>query len=160
MPKGPLPADQTPLGLDVTRTGRVVASAFDHALAEAGGSLPTWQVLMTLARRRGGMQRDIAEAIGIEGATLTHHLNRMETDGLVTRTRVPTNRRTHRVELTAAGEGMFHALLERVIAFDAQLRAGFSASDEATLRALLARLRTNSTNQPTPGYAICEEDAS
>jgi MarR family transcriptional regulator, transcriptional regulator for hemolysin len=126
----------------------MVASAFDQALADAGGSLPTWQVLMTLARDRGSMQREIAEAIGIEGATLTHHLNRMEGDGLVTRTRVPTNRRTHRVELTDAGQAMFHALLERVIAFDSQLRSGFSASDEAALRSLLARLRANSIDQP------------
>lgn len=135
--------ERIPLGLDVTRTGRIVASAFDQALAEAGGSLPTWQVLMTLARGSSGIQREIAEAIGIEGATLTHHLNRMEADGLVTRTRVPTNRRTHRVELTAAGTRMFRTMLERVIAFDAQLRSGLSDTDEETLRSLLARLRSN-----------------
>jgi MarR family transcriptional regulator for hemolysin len=154
------PADQMPLGVAVTRTGRAVAAAFDQALAEAGGSLPMWQVLMTLVRDRGSMQREIAEAIGIEGATLTHHLNRMETDGLVTRTRVPTNRRTHRVELTDAGEAMFQALLQRVIAFDAQLRSGLSASDEATLRSLLARLRANSIDQPAPRYVAFEESAS
>jgi len=153
-------ADRMPLGVAVTRTGRAVAAAFDQALAEAGGSLPTWQVLMGLAGDRGSMQREIAEAIGIEGATLTHHLNRMEADGLVTRTRVPTNRRTHRVELTDAGEAMFHALLERVVAFDTRLRTGLSASDEETLRALLARMTANSIDRFTPEHAIEEEDAS
>ena len=138
----------------------MVASAFDQALAEVGGSLPMWLVLMTLVRDRGSMQREIAEAIGIEGATLTHHLNRMETDGLVTRTRVPTNRRMHRVELTDAGQAMFHSLLERVIRFDTQLRSGFSGADEAVLRSLLARLRANSLDQPTAGHTNREEDAS
>jgi MarR family transcriptional regulator, transcriptional regulator for hemolysin len=138
----------------------MVASAFDRVLAEAGGSLPTWLVFMTLVRDPGSMQREIAEAIGIEGATLTHHLNRMESDGLVTRTRVPTDRRTHQVELTDAGQVVFHALLERVIAFDTRLRAGLSDAEDATLRSLLARVRANSIDQPTPGHANCEEDAS
>jgi DNA-binding transcriptional MocR family regulator len=43
-------------------------------------------------------QRQIAESIGIQGATLTHHLNAMEADGVVTRRRDPTNRRVHVVE--------------------------------------------------------------
>ncbi|HEY8545442.1 MAG TPA: MarR family winged helix-turn-helix transcriptional regulator [Acidimicrobiales bacterium] len=145
---------QLPLGLDVTRTGRLLATAFDQALAEAGGSLPTWQVLTTLARDDGSTQRGIAAAIGIEGATLTHHLNRMEAEGLVTRTRVPTDRRTHRVELTDAGRQTFRRLLTRVVAFDTRLRAGLDPAEEATLRSLLARLRANSagagrTDTPT-----------
>lgn len=154
------PASHTPLGVDLTRTGRMVAAAFDQALAEAGGSLSTWLVLMTLARESGSMQREIAASIGIEGATLTHHLNRMETDGLVTRSRVPANRRMHQVELTDAGRAMFHSLLERVISFDSQLRSGLSAAEEATLRLLLARLRANSIDQPVPGYANREEESS
>ena len=139
----PSTAERPPLGIDVTRTGRLIAAAFDQTLADAGGSLPVWQVLVVLARGDATTQREIAEAIGIEGATLTHHLNRMEADGLVTRTRVPTNRRTHRVELTAAGRQMFQRLLKRVIAFDAQLRAGLDDAEEAMLRSLLARLRAN-----------------
>lgn len=134
-----------PVGLDVTRTGRVLAAAFDQALADASGSLATWQVLMTLARGEGGAQREIAAAIGIEAATLTHHLNRMERDGLVVRRRDPANRRTHQVELTDAGTARFRSLLERVVAFDARLRAGFDNEELATLQALLARLRRNAS---------------
>lgn len=106
-----------------------------------------WQVLMTLARGRGGTQRDIAAAIGIEGATLTHHLNRMEDAGLITRMRVPSDRRMHQVELTEDGEEMFRVLLDRVIVFDGHLRAGLSESEEASLRALLRRLRENSAGR-------------
>jgi MarR family transcriptional regulator for hemolysin len=99
------------------------------------------------------MQRDIAAAIGIEGATLTHHLNRMETDGLVRRERVAGNRRTQVVTLTPAGEALFQSLLTAVIAFDQQLRAGVSDRDLATIRRLLARLRANAiaTSLPNSG---------
>ena len=35
------------------------------------------------------MQRQLAEAVGIEGPTLTHHLNRMEAAGLANRPGTP-----------------------------------------------------------------------
>lgn len=139
--------EHVPIGLDVTKTGRILARAFDEVLTAAGGSLPTWQVLATLSQGDLGMQREIAAAIGIEGATLTHHLNRMETDGLITRERDPENRRQHRVLVTDAGRVLFSALLEQVVAFDARLRRGLSADAVATLQDLLARLRDSATNR-------------
>ena len=132
-----------PIGIELTHTNRVVSRAFNDALAEAGGSLPQWLVLMALKQGDHTMQRDIAEAIGIEGATLTHHLNRMESDGLVHRERDPDNRRSQLVTLTAAGEALFTTLLTTVIAFDQQLCAGLSDREQATLRKLLGRLRVN-----------------
>jgi len=134
---------QLPIGLDVTKTGRVLARAFDEVLTAAGGSLPTWQVLATLSQGDLGMQREIAAAIGIEGATLTHHLNRMESDGFITRERDPGNRRQHRVLVTDAGQALFGALLVEVIAFDARLRRGLTADEVAKMHDLLARLRGN-----------------
>jgi MarR family transcriptional regulator for hemolysin len=139
------PPTVEPLGLALTRTAKLVSRAFDAALAEAGGTLPTWVILASLKAATHGKQQDIAEAVGIEGATLTHHLNRLERDGLVSRSRDPDNRRVHRVTLTAAGERAFFRMLSAVQAFDQQLRAGLTEGDEATLRAALDRLRTNIT---------------
>ncbi len=89
------------------------------------------------------MQRDLADAIGIEGATLTHHLNRMEDDGLLRRERVAGNRRNQLVILTPAGEALFATLLEAVIAFDRRLRVGITAKELDAVRPVLERLRTN-----------------
>jgi len=132
-----------PIGLQLTRTAKAVSRAFDDALAEVGGSLPTWLVLVSLKSRRHGAQRELAAAVGIEGPTLTHHLNRMEASGLVTRRRDPANRRVHRVELTEAGDATFARLLGAVVGFDERLRRGFTESELATLRDSLERLRTN-----------------
>jgi MarR family transcriptional regulator for hemolysin len=139
------PPDQEPLGLRLTRTARAVSRAFDEALSAAGGSLPQWLVLVELKSQAHGNQRDIARAVGVEAATLTHHLNRMEAAGLVSRTRDPHNRRVHQVELTAAGEKLFNTLRQKVAAFDRQLREGFSERDIAQLRRLLDRLGTNAS---------------
>ena len=74
---------RTPLGLHLSRVARAVSRAFDQALADAGGSLPVWLVLLNLKTRRIANQRELAEAVGIREATLTHHLNAMESDGLL-----------------------------------------------------------------------------
>jgi MarR family transcriptional regulator for hemolysin len=132
-----------PIGLQLTRASKMVSRAFDEALSAAGGSLPEWLILMSLKASTHGNQRELAESIGIEGPTLTHHLNRMEKAGLLTRTRDPDNRRVHRVELTANGETMFRNLVSTVRRFDSTLRAGFSDRELATLIRLLARLRDN-----------------
>jgi MarR family transcriptional regulator for hemolysin len=134
---------ETPIGLRLSWTARVVSRAFDDALAEAGGSLPSWLVLLNLKTRRVGNQRELAEAVGIQEATLTSHLNAMETNGLLTRRRDPANRRIHIVELTDQGEAAFLRLRETAVAFDRRLRAGITDAELTQLRSLLDRLSNN-----------------
>lgn len=102
-----------------------------------------WLTLMALKQQPQANQRQLAAQIGIESATLTHHLNGMEADGLLTRRRDPANRRVHVVELTPAGEEMFHRLRYVVSAFDRQLHTGLDDTQVVALRELLARLRQN-----------------
>src|SRR5450755_1425557 len=132
-----------PVGLYLSRVARAVSRAFDQALAEAGGSLPVWLVLLNLKTRRIANQRELAEAVGVREATLTHHLNAMESDGLLTRRRDEVNRRIHVVELTEAGDAAFLALRDAAVAFDRRLRADFSAEEIAGLEGLLDRLAAN-----------------
>lgn len=145
----PAPATE-PIGLQLTRTAKSVSRSFDAALASRGGSLATWLVLMSLAGEPHVSQRSIAEAVGIEGPTLTHHLHRMEDDGLVTRQRDPQDRRNHQVALSEDGRARFGSLLEAVTGFDEQLRAGFSEAELTTLRTLLQRLAANAAADPGP----------
>jgi len=134
---------RTPIGLHLTHASRVISRAFDDALALAGGSLPVWLVLLNLKMRTVASQRELAEAMGITEATLTHHLNAMENAGLITRRRDPANRRIHVVELTEAGESLFAQLRQAAATFDAQLRHHVSDQEIATLESLLGRLAAN-----------------
>jgi MarR family transcriptional regulator for hemolysin len=121
----------------------VVSRAFDDALGEAGGSLPVWLVLLNTKARRLANQRELAEAVGVREATLTHHLNAMEADGLLTRRRHENNRRIHVIELTDAGEAAFLRLREAAVAFDRRLRHGVAGDDLVLLEGLLGRLAAN-----------------
>ncbi len=132
-----------PIGLRLAQAARTVERAFDEALAEAGGTLPVWLILLNLKIRKPANQRELAEAVGVREATLTHHLNAMDARGLVTRTRDTANRRVHVVALTEAGEAAFVRLRGAAIAFDAKLRAGLVDADLATLSTLLGHLAAN-----------------
>jgi MarR family transcriptional regulator for hemolysin len=139
------PAHQ-PLGLRLTRVSRAVSRAFDETLTQAGGSLPVWLVMIALKSRPAASQRELAEVVGIQGATLTHHLNAMESAGLATRRRDPQNRRLHVVELTPDGDALFLRLRDAAMAFDRRLRAGLSDDETRQLESLLTRLRENVTD--------------
>jgi MarR family transcriptional regulator, transcriptional regulator for hemolysin len=141
---------RTPIGLELARVARTVSRAFDDALGEAGGSLPVWLVLLNLKTRQVSSQRELAEAVGVREATLTHHLNAMDAQGLVTRTRDPANRRIHVVELTPDGEAAFLRLAKAATAFDHRLRDGLTDTDLDGLTALLTRLAANVTDEQAP----------
>jgi MarR family transcriptional regulator for hemolysin len=132
-----------PIGREVAATAKALDRAFSAALAEAGGSLPVWLVLLSLKQQRWRTQQDLAAAVGIEGPTLTHHLDGLERAGLIARSRDPDDRRVVRAELTPAGDERFTALRRAATAFDRRLRSGLDEAEERELRELLGRLRAN-----------------
>jgi MarR family transcriptional regulator, transcriptional regulator for hemolysin len=129
-----------PIGLKLTRTSRAVSQAFERAMAEAGGSVSTWQVLLLVRSANWDTQSSLAEELGITGATLTHHLNALERKGLVRRWREESNRRVQRVELTDKGVELFNRLREVARRHDQQLRSQLSDDEVQQLGALLEKL--------------------
>jgi MarR family transcriptional regulator, transcriptional regulator for hemolysin len=144
-----------PIGLRLNQTARTVERAFDDALGEVGGTLPVWLILLNLKLRRPANQRELAEAVGVREATLTHHLNAMEARGLLTRTRDAANRRVHVVALTEAGEAAFVRMRDTAMAFDAKLRTGLADADVVTLSTLLGRLAANASGSPRGHAEAC-----
>jgi MarR family transcriptional regulator for hemolysin len=136
---------ESPVGRHLARTAKAIGRALDQALADAGGSLPTYSILFTLKTEHVANQRELADSVGIRGATLTHHLNGMEADGLLSRRRDPHNRRVHVVELTERGEALYERLADVSVAFDQRLRTGVSDDDVQVLEQLLGRLYENAT---------------
>ncbi|HEX5261697.1 MAG TPA: MarR family winged helix-turn-helix transcriptional regulator [Gaiellales bacterium] len=124
-------------------SARTVGRAFNDALAAAGGSVPIWLVLTTLRGEAWRTQQELARAVGIEGPTLTRHLDGMERAGLVVRRRAADDRRAIQVELTERGEELHGELLTAVIAFNRKLRRGIGDAELDQLRATLDRLVEN-----------------
>src|SRR5260370_27504391 len=130
----PGPPASPPVGQHLARTAKQVTGAFDDALSEAGGWQPIWLVLISLKTRRLASQRELADAVGIREATLTHHLNAMDAGGLITRRRDPENRRVHLVQLTPAGEEAFYRMRKAAFAVNDRLRAAFGDGELQEVR--------------------------
>ena len=131
-----------PLGLQLARTAKVVSRAFNDELAEAGGSLPAWLILSAL-RAGPPSQHQLARAVGIEGPTLTRHLDQLEAGGLVRRMPHPDDRRAVQVEPTDAGLALHERLLEVVIAFNRRLTSGLTQTELDAVRGTLEALEAN-----------------
>ena len=119
----------------------MTSRAFEAFLfGDEGGSLSTWMVLLALHATGSRPQADLATFAGIQGPTLTHHLNAMETEGLISRTRSTHDRRLHLVTITKAGQARFRGLQAKAKTFDETLRKALRRDELVTLRNLLGRL--------------------
>jgi MarR family transcriptional regulator for hemolysin len=127
----------------VAQAGKALDRAFDDALSAAGGSRPTWLILLAVKTGAGGAQSSIATRVGITGPTLVHHLDRLDAAGLISRQRDPSNRRLQAITLTAHGDAMFTRLRSAAVAFDRRLRKGVTEDDLATLRRVLPTMQNN-----------------
>ena len=132
------------VGRVLAMTAKVAREAFDEKLVSAGSSLNSYVILKHADFYPGLSQRQLASLLGIEGPTLTHHLDRLTADGLLRRVRHP---RAYCVELTA--EGAAH--LARVTAFadqcDAEFRTLFTERELSTFLRLLNRIRDRYTKE-------------
>jgi MarR family transcriptional regulator for hemolysin len=138
----------TPIGRKLAMTSKAVGAAFNSALAAEGGSVPTWLILNALKEGRWSTQLDLARSVGIEGPTLTRHLDNLEQSGFVIRQPSETDRRAVRVEITEAGAAAHERMLVAVIAFNKRLWSGVPRDDLQLFDEILTRLEGNLA---TPG---------
>ena len=91
----------------------------------------------------GTTQSEIANQLGVQGATVTNMLQRMEEAGLVTRQRDQEDNRLVRVYLTEEGRDKERSIHEQFVKVEAAIFAGFTDEDRAHLRTLLHRMLGN-----------------
>jgi MarR family transcriptional regulator for hemolysin len=140
--------DGAPIGRTLAATAKAVSSAFNAALRAEGGSIPVWLILNSLKHDRWSTQLDLARSLGIEGPTMTRHLDNLEQSGFVTRHRSETDRRAVRVELTDAGAAAQARMLGAVIAFNKRLQSGLTRDDLRRLDGILRQMSDNVSAQP------------
>jgi DNA-binding MarR family transcriptional regulator len=109
-------------------------------LAEHDLSMWAYIVLSHLAVAPTGTQLALAQAIGHDKSRLVALLDRLEADGLITRTPDPADRRAKIVELTAAGRARQAAAQRGIRAMEEELLAELPAPERVRLRRTLARV--------------------
>jgi DNA-binding MarR family transcriptional regulator len=114
----------------------------DRALADLDSSVTEWIVLFNIGRAAapGASQAEIARFSDMGGPALVRHVDRLEADGLVARTRDPADRRTFRLNLTASGRKHLAALGKVIARTDARLRAVLTDEEAAVMQRALDKL--------------------
>jgi MarR family transcriptional regulator for hemolysin len=137
------PSGFDPLGRHLVFTAKAVREGFEQTLAAAGGSMGTWIVLSVLSGDGGHSQTMLASRMQVEGATITHHVDRLEKLGLVRREIDPEDRRVRKIELTPEGVRMHKQLIGAAKEFERSLFAGIDEGQRAELRRTLDQIRSN-----------------
>jgi MarR family transcriptional regulator for hemolysin len=112
-------------------------------MERAGGSLGTWIVLNAVAGEGLVSHSILASRAHVDGATITYHVDRAEKLGLVQREVDTADRRVKKLSLTPEGERLYKTLWSAARSFERQVMAGITDADQARLRRVLAKLRSN-----------------
>jgi len=132
----------------VSRLSLVITSALKKRLTEAGLAhvKPAYLwALMSLWVEDGLKVTDIARGARLDTSTMTGLLDRMERDGLVTRTADMTDRRTLRIYLTDEGRRIQNPVISETLHVLDECFGGIPEEDlnvtKATLAKVLAKVR-------------------
>lgn len=108
----PLPPMASIIGYKLRRAQLHVFQDFLETFSESRLRPAEFSVLAMIAQRPGMKQSDIAAALGIKRANFVALMDRLEKRGLAERRKGHTDRRSHSLHLSAAGERFVESMAE------------------------------------------------
>jgi len=106
-------------------TSRSWRQAVDRRLKYLGVSQASWMTIAIAAKARSPLsQSELADKLGVEGATMVAMIDRLVKAGLANREASTTDRRVKRVVLTAAGLKIYEKVKAEAVALRKELLAG------------------------------------
>ncbi|MFJ5216412.1 MarR family winged helix-turn-helix transcriptional regulator [Streptomyces sp. NPDC088354] len=144
------------------RLNRRLHVGYSRHLSAVGITAAEWEVLKALVvvgrpYRLG--PGDLAKRLGLTPAAMTHRIDRMVSEGLVTRERDESNRVRVIVELTDVGRGKWLETMRMAAAFEGDLLQDLDPDERSVLGELLTRLlRRVEADQPDAGGRLKDLD--
>ncbi|MEN8650064.1 MarR family transcriptional regulator [Streptomyces sp. 21So2-11] len=144
------------------RLNRRMNVAYGRQVATLGISNTEWEVLKTLVIS-GAPYRlgpgELAKRLGLTPAAMTHRIDRMAGEGLVTRDRDENNRVRVIVELTHEGRSKWLEAMRMASVFEEDLLQDLSGEERGSLGDMLTRLlRRVEDAQPDAGGRLTDLD--
>ncbi|MEV7599177.1 MarR family transcriptional regulator [Kitasatospora sp. NPDC089797] len=136
----------------LNRVSRRMGVAYDRQLTVLGITSAEWEVLKALVVS-GSPYRlgpgELAKRLGLTPAAMTHRIDRMVAEDLVTRERDESNRVRVIIELTENGRDKWLESMRMAAVFEEELLQDVVGEERTALSALLARmLRRIEESQP------------
>lgn len=117
-------------------------AGLDRRLKFLGMSQASWLTIAMAAKSGEGLsQTELANAVGVEGASMVSMIDRLERDGLVCRLPSASDRRIKLITLTDAGRDLYAKVRVEADAYRKELLADVDVASLEQLTELLERLR-------------------
>lgn len=146
----------------LSRLNRRMNVAYGRQTAALGISNAEWEVLKALVLSGAPYQMgpsDLAKRLGLTPAAMTHRIDRMVTEGYVTRERDENNRVRVIVELTPDGREKWLEAMRLATVFEGDLLQDLNPDERAALGEVLIRLlRRVEDAQPDAGGRLTDLD--
>jgi MarR family transcriptional regulator, transcriptional regulator for hemolysin len=130
----------------------VVAHAWrnelDRRLRPLGFSHSRWLLLLHLSRHDGCTQRELAQHMGIEAATLVRQVDHMEQEGLLKRSGSQTDRRVKHLHLSPAGKKAVEHIRSNAADLRKEILSGSSKKDISIALEVLHSIRDKLAKNP------------
>src|SRR3954470_16204034 len=154
------PPNLSELGLVLFGTARAWRTKLDQRLRPLGLSQGKWRTLMHLSQGGNKLtQKEIAERMGIEGATLAGLLNRLENDGWVERRDSAQDRRCKPVHLQRRSKAVLDEIFNTAHDLRAEVIEDISQRDLETCIRVLWKIREKA-ERPANGARNGHHDLS
>jgi MarR family transcriptional regulator for hemolysin len=121
------------------------AAAAQHGVSEAASAPLIW-----IERLGENVRQNVlAEAIGIEGASLVRLVDELQASGLVTRTPDPSDRRANAISLTPRGREVVKEVNEALAALRVEVFADISEADARSAFKIFTAIKTAAGRKST-----------
>jgi DNA-binding MarR family transcriptional regulator len=127
----------------LSRVARRMGVAYSRQLTVLGITSAEWEVLKALVVAGSPYQLgpgELAKRLGLTPAAMTHRIDRMVAEDLVTRERDETNRVRVIVALTANGRGKWLESMRMAAVFEEELLQDIAAEERTVLSGMLGRM--------------------
>lgn len=122
---------------------RKIRTLFDARVRAKGLTLARARTLLRIARCEASNQKELAEELEIETATLVRLIDGLEAQGLIARREVEGDRRAKQVVLTAEGEALAAIVDEMVGDIGRDVLRGIEAGEMTAALAITRRMAIN-----------------
>jgi DNA-binding MarR family transcriptional regulator len=132
----------------VSQVGAIAALGFGARLAPLGLKPHHAGILRILGRNPGVSQQELSEVLGVFASRLVLLVDELEKHQLLERRANRSDRRSHRLHLTARGRKMLAAIGAVTLGLEEQLFAALTQKERTLLSALLTRVVAEQGLQP------------
>lgn len=139
---------QSSTGYWVTRLARVMEGDFEKRLGPYGVTRASCAILNAIFYDKQSTPAALASFVGIDGAAITRHLDRLEKQGLIEREPSPTDRRSVILTLTRKGTRLAPKLAAKSQETNTKFLAGLTRSERESFHQIAQKMLANADLTP------------